>query len=79
MLVLKLILKRLHTVLLDRLLFRLRYFVGFLLFALMLWFLKVTIGWLIDTKYWDGLKSDQFMTFEERGQPNRSVITDSAK
>ena len=66
MIALKLIRKRLRIVLLDKLLFRLRYFVGLLLFALILWLLKVTVNWFIDTKYWDGLKSDQFMTFEEQ-------------
>lgn len=78
MLVLKLILRRLCMGLVGKLLFRLRYFVGFVLFALILWFLKVTIVWLIDTKYWDGLKSDQFMNFEERTRPNRSMERNSA-
>lgn len=66
MIVLKLILKRLRIVLLDKLFFGFRYLVGFLLFVLILWFLKVTLGWFIDTKYWDRLTSDQFMIFEER-------------
>ena len=62
-LALKLILKRVRRVLLDKLSHRLRYLIGLLLFALILWLLKVTVEWVIDTKYWDGLKSDQFMTF----------------
>ena len=66
MIVLKLILKRLRIVLLGKLFFGFRYLVGFLLFLLILWFLKVTLGWFIDTKYWDRLTSDQFMIFEER-------------
>jgi hypothetical protein len=62
---LKLILKRLCVVLFEKFLFRVRYFVGFLLFALILWFLKIAMVWFIDTKYWDELKSDQFETFEK--------------
>jgi hypothetical protein len=79
MLVLKLIIKRFLTGLVEKLLFRLRYFVGFLLFALILWLLKVTVVWFIDTKYWDGLKSDQFMSFEEHKQPNHPIESNSAR
>ena len=66
MIALELIVKRLRVGLLDKLSFRLRYFIGLLFFVLILSLLKVTVSWFIDTKYWDGLKSDQFMTFEER-------------
>ena len=79
MLVFKLILKRLCMGLFDKSLFRLRYIVGFALFALILWFLKVTILGRIDTKYWDNIKSDQFKSFEERNQLNRPMEANSAK
>jgi hypothetical protein len=65
----KLILKRIGIGLVEKFLFRLRYIVGFALFASILWFLKVTILARIDTKYLDGIKSDQFKSFEEGNQP----------
>ncbi len=67
-LILKLILRRLCVGLLEKLSFRLRYLVGFVLFALILWVLKLTIVWLIDVKYLDSLKSNQFKSFEEQSQ-----------
>ena len=79
MLVLKLILKRLCMGLLEKFLFRLRYIVGFALFALILWFLKVTILGRINTKSLDSIKSDQFKSFDEQYQPNRPMDTNSAK
>jgi hypothetical protein len=79
MLVLKLILKRLCMGLFEKLLFRLRYIVGFALFALILWFLKVTILERIDTKNLDNIKSDQFKSFEEQNQPDRQMESNSAK
>jgi hypothetical protein len=68
MLILKLILRRICMGLVEKLLFRLRYFLGLILFAFVLWVLKVTVPWLIDVKYWDGLKSNQFKNFEEQDQ-----------
>ena len=79
MLIFKLILKRLCMGLLEKFSFRLRYMVGFALFALILWFLKVTILGRIDTKYWDNIRSDQFKSFEERNQPNFRMKSNSAK
>lgn len=76
---LTLIVRRLRIVLLDRLLFRLRYLVGFLVFVVILWLLTVIVAWFIDTEYWDRLKSDQFISFEGREQPNRISESDSAK
>ncbi len=68
MLVLKVIVRRLCAGLLEKLLFRLRYLVGFLLFALILWVLKFVLIWLVDAKYLDSLKSNQFKSFEEQSQ-----------
>jgi hypothetical protein len=76
MLVLKLILRRLCRGLVDRLLFRLRYFFGFALFALILWFLKFVLAWLIEIKYWDGIKSNQFENHEEQNQTLDSTQKD---
>jgi hypothetical protein len=65
--------KRLWAYLLEKLLFRLRYFVGFVLFAFVLWLLlKVMLPRLIDTEYWDGIQSDQFINLERRNQ-NESI------
>ena len=68
MLVFKLILNRLCRGLLERFFFRLRYIVGFALFMLLLWLLKVAILERIDTKSLDNIKSDQFIWFDERAR-----------
>ena len=68
MLALKLISKRICIGLLEKFLFRLRYLLGFVVFALILWFLKVAVFQHIDTKFLDSIKSDQFIWLEERGR-----------
>ena len=78
MLALKLILKRLCMGLFEKLLFRLRYIVGFALFAFILWFLKVAILERINTKYWDDIKSDQFNS-EEVNRKLHPTKSNSAK
>lgn len=76
MLVLKLILKRVGKGLLDKVVFRLRYLAGLLLFVLVLWLLKLTAVWLVDVKYWDGLRSRQFPNFEQQDQHSDRSVRD---
>jgi len=65
MLILKLVLRRIGSVAIERLSFRLRYLIGFAFFALILWLLKVILPVLIDMKSIDSIKSDQFIWLEE--------------
>lgn len=73
MLVLKLILRRICSGLADRFFFRLRYLVGFLFVMALLWLLKIALPWLIDTNYWDSLRSDQLRKRDEQTDGFRST------
>jgi hypothetical protein len=70
-LILKLIVRHARRVVLNELSFRLRYLVGFLLFVLALWCVKVTVAWILDINYWDQLKSDQFKYLDELKKHDR--------
>jgi hypothetical protein len=79
MAVFKLIVRRICIGLAEKFLYRLRYFVGLIIFMAFLWLLKIALPWLIDTQYWDSLQSKQIEDFEEQTQIFRSTKTDSGK
>jgi hypothetical protein len=70
-LVIGLIARRARLVICNELSFRFRYLLGFLLFAFILWIIGVVITRIIDTRYWDALRSDQFRYLDELKKHNR--------
>jgi hypothetical protein len=77
--VLKLITRRFWTGLVGQMSFTLRWVAGFALFALILWLLKIAILDRIETNYLEGVKSEQFKTYDELYGTKSPAMPESVK